>query len=108
MNADIRIICENLGSEFHVPMGTPLLEIARHLTPGAHPFLAALVDNRIKELNYRVYTPVSIRFIDIASFAGIRVYQRTACFLLQKAVKDLYPGQKLHIRHSMGQSGFYC
>ena len=108
MNADIRIICENLGSEFHVPMGTPLLEIARHLTPGAHPFLAALVDNRIKELNYRVYTPVSIRFIDITSFAGIRVYQRTACFLLQKAVKDLYPGQKLHIRHSMGQSGFYC
>lgn len=108
MHTDIRIICENLGSELHVPMGTPLLDITRHLTPGAHPFLAALVDNRVKELNYRIYTPVSVRFIDITSFAGIRVYQRTAWFLLQKAVKDLLPGRTLHIRHSMGQSGFYC
>ena len=108
MTADIRIICENLGSEMYVAMGTPLLEVARHLTPGAHPFLAAFVDNRIKELNYRIHTPVSVRFIDITSFAGIRVYQRTAWFLLQKAVKDLYPGRTLHIRHSMGQSGFYC
>lgn len=108
MHTDIRIICENLGSELYVPMGTPLLEITRHLTPGAHPFLAALVDNRIKELNYRVHTPVSVRFIDITSFAGIRVYQRTAWFLLQKTIKDLYPGRTLHIRHSMGQSGFYC
>lgn len=108
MDGNIKIICENLGSELHVAMGTPLSEIARHLTPGAHPFLAALVDNRIKELSYRIYTPVSIRFIDITSFAGIRVYQRTAWFLLQKTVKDLYPGKTLHIRHSMGQSGFYC
>ena len=108
MTADIRIICENLGSEMYVAMGTPLLEVARHLTPGAHPFLAAFVDNRIKELNYRIHSPVSVRFIDITSFAGIRVYQRTAWFLLQKAVKDLYPGRTLHIRHSMGQSGFYC
>ena len=59
-------------------------------------------------MSYKIYAPVTIRFVDITSFAGIRVYQRTAWFLLQKAVKDLYPGQTLHIRHSMGQSGFYC
>ena len=34
--------------------------------------------------------PPSIRFVDVTSFAGIRVYQRTAWFLLQKAVRDLY------------------
>lgn len=108
MNDTIQIICENLGGKLSVEMGTPLREIARRLTPGKYPFLAAFVNNRVKELDYRVYRPVTIRFVDITSFAGIRVYQRTAWFLLQKAVKDLYPGQRLHIRHSMGQSGFYC
>ena len=104
----IKVICENLGIEVDVPMGTPLLEVAKRLTPGRYPFLAAFVNNRLKELNYKIYAPVTIRFVDITSFAGIRVYQRTAWFLLQKAVRDLYPGQTLHIRHSMGQSGFYC
>ena len=108
MNDTIKVICENGFGELEVPMGTPLLEVAERLTPGLHPFLAAFVNNRIKELNYKIYAPVTIRFVDITSFAGIRVYQRTAWFLLQKAVKDLYPGQTLHIRHSMGQSGFYC
>ena len=104
----IKVICENLGIEVDVPMGTPLLEVAKRLTPGRYPFLAAFVNNRLKELNYKIYAPVTIRFVDITSFAGIRVYQLTAWFLLQKAVRDLYPGQTLHIRHSMGQSGFYC
>ena len=104
----IKVICENLGIEVDVPMGTPLLEVAKRLTPGRYPFLAAFVNNRLKELNYKIYAPVTIRFVDITSFAGIRVYQRTAWFVLQKAVRDLYPGQTLHIRHSMGQSGFYC
>ena len=108
MNDTIQIICENLGEKLTIPMGTPLQEVAEDLTPGAHPFLAAFVNNRIRELNYRLYTPATVRFVDITSFAGIRVYQRTVWFLLQKAVKDLYPGQTLHIRHSLGQSGFYC
>ena len=108
MTDTIKVICENLGSELDIPMGTSLLEISRRLTSGPHPFLAAFVNNRVKELNYKIYTPVTIRFIDITSFAGIRVYQRTSWFILQKAVRDLYPGQTLHIRHSMGQSGFYC
>lgn len=108
MNDIIKVVCENLASELEVPMGTPLSEVAGRLAAGPYPFLAAFVNNRIKELNYKIYTPVTIRFVDITSFAGIRVYQRTAWFILQKVVSDLYPGHRLHIRHSMGQSGFYC
>ncbi len=104
----IRIVCDNLGSETEVAAGTPLSELAARLAPGRHPFLAAEVNNRIKELDYRIYTPVTVRFVDVTSFAGIRVYQRTAWFILQKAVGDLYPGRTLHIRHSLGRSGFYC
>ncbi len=108
MPETIQVVCENLGREIEVAMGTTLSEVACTLTPGRYPFLAATVNNRVKELNYKIYTPVTLRFIDITSFEGIRVYQRTSWFLLQKAVRDLLPGLTLHIRHSMGQSGFYC
>lgn len=108
MPETLKIVCDNLGGPIEVPAGTPLWEIAGRIAPGRYPFLAAEVDHRIKELDYKVYAPATVRFVDIASFAGIRVYQRTAWFILQKAVHDLYPAQTLHIRHSLGRSGFYC
>ncbi len=108
MNDTIQVVCENLGRTLEVPMGTPLSDLVRQIAEGKYPFLAAMVNNRIKELNYKLYTPVTVRFIDITSFEGIRVYQRTSWFLLQKAAEDLYPDHKLHIRHSLGESGFYC
>lgn len=104
----IKVICDNLGGPIRVAMGTPLSEVAARLTPGRYPFLAAFVNNRIKELSYKIYTPVTVRFVDITAFAGIRVYQRTSWFILQKAALSLFAGHTLHIRHSMGQSGFYC
>ena len=108
MADSIKVICDNLGGPIRVAMGTPLSDVAAQLTPGRYPFLAAFVNNRIKELNYKIYTPVTVRFVDITDFAGIRVYQRTSWFILQKAARTLFPGHTLHIRHSMGQSGFYC
>ena len=78
MTDTIKVICENLGNELDIPMGTSLLEISRRLTSGPHPFLAAFVNNRVKELNYKIYTPVTIRFIDITSFAGIRSGRKRA------------------------------
>ena len=107
MNDTIKVICENGFGELEVPMGTPLLEVAERLTPGLHPFLAAFVNNRIKELNYKVYTPITVRYIDATHFEGIRVYERTASFILQRAVRELYPEHKFYIRHSMLR-GFYC
>ena len=85
MSDTLPVICENAGRTIEVAMGTTLLEVERQLRlDGPHPFLAAYVNNRIKELNYRIYKPVTVRFIDITSFEGIRVYQRTISFILQR------------------------
>lgn len=109
MSDTLPVICENAGRTIEVAMGTTLLEVERQFRlDGPHPFLAAYVNNRIKELNYRIYKPVTVRFIDITSFEGIRVYQRTISFILQKAVRELFPDRTLYIRHSLGASGFYC
>ena len=104
----IKVICENPASSVKVEMGTSLLDIVSKLhAENGHPYLAAYVNNRIKELNYKVYTPITIRFVDITGFEGYRVYQRTVSFILHKAVRELFPDRRFYIRHSLGD-GFYC
>lgn len=108
MNNTIRVYCENTASHIEVEMGTSLRSLLNNLDiTNSYPMLAAYVNNRLKELNYRVYTPISIRFIDITHFEGHRVYQRTVTFLLQRAMRELFPQHPFHIRHSLG-SGVYC
>jgi uridine kinase len=104
----IKVFCENTSSHIQVEMGTSLADICDSLAlPNTYPILAAYVNNRIKELNYRVYTPISINFIDISHFEGYRVYQRTISFMVQRAAGLLYPGKTFHVRQSLG-SGLYC
>ena len=109
MGDKIKVVCVNDSSVKEVAMGTSLAEIS--LTVGrqtVRPYLAAYVNNRFKELHYKIYTPVTVEFIDISHFEGYRVYQRTISFVLQKAVGDIWhERRKLHIRHTLG-SGFYC
>ena len=110
MTDTVKIICENTGSSLFVNLGTSLLEISRILSlqsGGEKPLLAAYVNNRLKELDFKVYSSLTVRYIDITHFEGMRVYQRTLFFVLQKAVSDLFPGRKLHIKHSVAK-GFYC
>ncbi len=108
MTDTVKVICLNNSSETEVEMGTSLLELQRILgVESAYPLLAAYVNNRIKELNYKILKPVTVRFIDITHFEGYRVYQRTISFILQKAVHDIDPARKFYIRNSLG-SGFYC
>lgn len=108
MSDTIKIFCENSNSSLFVKMGSSLLDILEILAiQGDNPILAGYVNNRLKNLDFRIYSPVSIRYIDITHFEGIRVYQRTLFFTLQKAVHDLYPQDRLHIKHSVAK-GFYC
>ncbi len=104
----IKVVCENTKTQVEVALGTSLLDICAELgVKSKYPVLAAYVNNRIKELWYKIYTPVTIRFVDITHFVGYRVYQRTASFVAHKAISELYPDRKFYIRHSLAD-GFYC
>ncbi|MBR5863770.1 MAG: nucleoside kinase [Alistipes sp.] len=104
----VKVICQNTSSVVEVVAGTSLLELEQKLGfGGKYPMLAAYVNNRIKELNYKIYKPLAVRFIDITHFEGYRVYQRTISFIVQKAVWDLYKERQFFIRHTVGR-GFYC
>ncbi len=104
----VEIICENNNSKKHYPMGVTLLEIAKDQNISlANPILGALVNNEVRELDYHVFNPKQILFFDLSSPAGMRMYQRSLFFVLEKAVRDVLPGKRLSVEHSVSK-GFYC
>ena len=105
---NIEILCENTQQRHHCPQGETLFElIDRCKVKLPHRILAALVDHRLKALSYAVYNPHTIHFIDISHPDGMRTYQRSLSFLLQKAVHDVAPGRTLLIKFPV-LNGFYC
>ena len=108
MIGTVKIICENTGKPLFVEMGTSLGDVIKMISlQNPNPFLAAYVNNEVKELGYRIFDPVSVRFIDITHFEGTRVYERTLIFIMQKAVTDLYPGKQLNVKYSVAK-GLYA
>ncbi len=104
----IEIICTNCDIKKEYPIGTTLSEVAKDLQVSTgHPILGVLVNNKLKELNYQVFKPKNIHFIDITHPIGIRVYIRSLAFVLYKAIKDIYPSATLNIEHSISK-GWYC
>ncbi|MFI3280523.1 MAG: nucleoside kinase [Rikenellaceae bacterium] len=109
MATKITIICSNSSTQKEVEAGSTLSQIAELLEPQcSYPIIAGYVNNRLRELTTRIYESATVRFVDRTSFAGARVYERTVSFIMQKAVEDLFPECHLRIRHSIGNSGFYC
>lgn len=105
----ITIICGDTSKVYEVAAGSTLGEIAKlTAAQSKYPIIAGYVNNRLRELNRALYESSTVRFVDRSSFSGARVYERTASFVMQKAVEDLFPQYHLRIRHSIGHSGFYC
>ena len=111
----IEIICKNDGKRYSVKEGTSLLDLSRKICTEAtdpktgkrYPVLAALVDHKLKELSFKIFFPHEVTFIGYNHPDGRRTYIRSECFLLQHAVRDLYPGKVLVVEHSL-PSGLYC
>ncbi len=104
----INIICENNSSKKQYKFGTSLKQIAKdqHVKI-KYPILGAIVNNKLKELSYKIYKPKNVKFIDISHPQGMRMYVRSLSFVLEKAVKKLYPYSNLFIKHSISK-GYYC
>jgi len=108
MRNQVEVICSNNGVRRKILPGHNLHEIAVEFNVKLnHPIIGAMVNNTLKELSYEVFSPKTIQFIDITHPAGMRMYQRSLFFVLQKAVKDLIPGSSIRIEHSVSK-GFYC
>ncbi len=96
------------GKRMPVEAGLSLETLARaHPSPHGVPIVAAVVNNEVRELTWQVREPCTIRFVDLRSEDGIRIYQRSLKFLLMKALHDCHPDRDAAIRHSVSKGIFF-
>lgn len=103
----IQIFCENTSTLHDVTPGIKLSELCKTIDHKCHyKPVGAIVDNQLKELSYRAYTPHIIRFIDLSHPDGRRMYIRSLSFLVQRCALDLFPQYRLTFNYTL-PNGLY-
>jgi uridine kinase len=97
------------GRVFEGPVGTPLEEFVRAAGSDPEvPTVAALIDDELRELTYRVEGDIEVTPITMADSDGFRIYRRSLAFLLATAVGELFPGTSVYVDHSLTFGGYFC
>lgn len=108
MSQTVAIFCKNTKSYHEYPMGTRLIDIYHNLNVQLpYRVLAARVNYKVENLNFRIYKPKNIEFIDASSPSGHRVYLRTVSMVMTKALHEIMPDATLRIEHPICR-GYYC
>ena len=106
----VKIHCVNTGTTSVFTEGTTLLDMLQDFAPAIdlkYPILAAKVNNVCQGLKYRAFNSRQVEFLDYTSYSGRSVYCSSLCFLLCKAVKDVFPGSRVVIRRPISK-GYFC
>ncbi len=104
----VKIYCKNTGTSKEFEEGTYLGDMVQAFEfDKPYDILAAKVNNVAQGLRFKVYHSLDVEFLDYRTYTGRNFYCRSLCFLLFKAVKDLFPESKLTIRRPISK-GYYC
>ena len=107
---ELKVFCKNTNEYLNIDGGETLIELYETIKGRLGlkgEAVCVLVNNKVEDLHYPVFSPKHIEFIDIITNAGYRVFTRSLCMVLYKALNDLYPGKRLCIQHSIS-NGHYC
>ena len=108
MDKQVTIYCKNTKSYHDYPLGTSVIEIYKDLNIKLkYPVMAARVNYKVEDLNFLIYKPQDIEFIDSSTPSGMRVYVRTLSMVMAKAISELFPQATLRIEHPISK-GYYC
>lgn len=109
------VLLVNDGRRYELPLFEKLGDFSKQVCPVVkddrtgvvYPVIAALVDHKLKELDFKLAMTHEVEFIGYNHPDGRRTYLRSLCFVLQNAVRELFPDKVLVIDHSL-PSGLYC
>ena len=108
MEKQVTIYCKNTKTYHTYPLGTSLIEIYNNLNINLkYQVVAARVNYKVEDLNFLIYKPKDIDFIDLSTPSGMRVYVRSLSMVLAKAVSEVFPEAILRIEHPISK-GYYC
>ena len=104
----LQIYCKNNNIYKEFPIGSSLLDIYSGFNLDfPYPVVSARVNNRSEGLNFRVFNNKDVEFLDVRNPSGMRTYVRTLCFILYKAVSEIFPEGKLYVEHPVSK-GYFC
>lgn len=104
----MKIYCKNTDSYVNVLGGEKIIDMLPRLRRElAFEPICALVNNKTEDLCFPLFAPRQVEFVGKETPAGRRVYVRSLCMMLYKAVEEVMPGVTLRIEHSMSK-GHYC
>ena len=106
----LQVRCKNINLTKSFPEGCSLLDVYKGFADNLkmpYPVVSAKVNNASQGLKYRLFHNRDVEFIDARDGSGQRVYVRSLCFVLYKAVSDTFPASKLFIEHPLSR-GYYC
>lgn len=69
-------------------------------------YVAARVNNRLREINYIVDYDAKVEFLDLTTSEGVNIYQSTLRYLIAMAINNIYPQVKLIYNYSISRSIF--
>jgi len=108
MEPTITIYCKNTQTYHEVPRGISLAELKDMLhIELKYPVIAAFVNYKEENLDFLLYKPKDVEFLDASSAGGMRCYVRTLSMVLACAINELYPRADLRIEHPISK-GYYC
>ncbi|MCQ2325653.1 MAG: nucleoside kinase, partial [Paludibacteraceae bacterium] len=108
MEHTITIYCKNTKSYHEVERGISLTQLKEQLhIKLKYPVIAARVNYKLENLDFLLYKPKDVEFLDISSHSGRRCYVRTLIMVFGCAVHELYPDADLRIEHPICK-GYYC
>ena len=108
MEATITVYCKNTHTYHKVPRGISLIELKDLLgIQLQYPIIAAHVNYKVENLDFLLYKPKDIEFLDASSPSGMRAYVRTLNMVFACAVNELFPEMDLRVEHPISK-GYYC
>ncbi|MGM9809856.1 MAG: nucleoside kinase [Paludibacteraceae bacterium] len=108
MSPTITIFCKNTKQYYDVPRGISLIELKERIGISLpYPVVAAHVNYKAENLDFLLYKPKDVEFLDASSASGIRCYTRTLNMILACAIHELYPQADLRVEHPISK-GYYC
>lgn len=104
----LQIYCKNKNLTKEFPEGSRLLDIYEgfNLEMPYGP-VSAKVNNKVESLDFRVYYNKDVEFLDITTTSGMRTYVRSLCFILVRAVEELYPDGTVSLEYPVSK-GYFC
>ncbi|MBD5356351.1 MAG: nucleoside kinase [Bacteroides sp.] len=104
----MKMYCKNTGTYVSMLGGEKVIDMLPRLG-NELPFypICALVNNKTEDLCFPLFSPKQVEFLSADSPIGRRVYVRSLCMMLYKAVEEVMPGVTLRIEHSIS-NGNYC